>query len=334
MQSVLPISWVVVLIAIRGDVAQAMQGRAMLDHELNGILYTQIDQLAAKEGMQLHDEVVLSSRWQTVRLEPDSRRAWLNGEIVWLHEPVRRIRRQWAVARVDVETLLAPLFRPSEHLMNLHVGTIVLDPGHGGKDRGSEGQRPSVEKQLSLDVCRRIRKLLINDSVSVQLTRVDDRFLELSQRSIIAKDMGGDLFVSVHFNSAGNTNASGVEVYALTAATCRSTSDNGGRKPDTRTYAGHRYNASNALLAKHIHHQLLKATRANDRGLRRARFAVLREAPCPAILVECGFLSNAAEEDRILSSFYRQRVAEGIAAGIRDYIHAVNLARASVLSHK
>ena len=323
------IIWVVVLIASFGDVAQAMQRRQALDNELNGISYTGVEQLAAIEGMQLDDEVVLTSRRQTVRLEPDSRRARFNGEIIWLHEPVRRIRRQWAVARVDVETLLAPLLRPREHLMNLQVRTIVLDPGHGGDDNGSEGQRRSVEKQLSLDVCQRIQKLLTTDSVSVQLTRVDDRFLELSQRSIIAKDMGGDLFVSVHFNSAGNANASGVEVYALTAATFRSTSDNGERKPDTRTYAGHRYNSSNVFLAKHVHHHLLKATRANDRGLRRARFAVLREAPCPAILVECGFLSNAVEEDHILSSSYRQRVAEGIAAGIRDYIHAVHVARAS-----
>ena len=328
MRVVHSIHWLL-LGAVTAGPAHAMQRQTPRAYDLDGIPYVRLDHVAAMEHMVLDaDGLVLSSSRHVIRLAAGGPRGGYDGEVVWLHEPVRRVRRRWGVAKVDVDTLLAPLLRPHAYLKALEVRTIVLDPGHGGKDRGAEGPGHSVEKEVTLDICRRVRNLLIEAGRSVHLTRDDDRFIALAERSRIARGVGADLFISVHFNSSENTNAVGIEVYALTAAKFHSTSDNGQGKPLLETYSGNHFDPSNAYLAKQVHHHLLTSTRAMDRGLRRARFAVLREAPCPATLLECGFLSNSGEEDRILSPSYRQQLAEGITAGIREYMRAVNLARA------
>jgi N-acetylmuramoyl-L-alanine amidase len=320
-----------VLTTVVGAVAPAagMGPRPPRLHDVDGITYVRIDQAARGAGLAFsRSSLAIHAGDQRLSLEPERRRARFNRQLVWLHEPVRKVGRRWAMAEVDMRTVVEPLFHPEGPWGRRPAHVVVLDPGHGGEDRGAEGPAPTVEKTLTLDVCRRIRNLLTAQGVRVKLTRTTDQFLALAERPRLAAGYQADLFVSVHFNAAGNPDATGVETYALTEPGCASTADFAENNRDPKAYPGNAQAAGNTVLAWTIHHHLQRIVRAEDRGIRRARFAVLRDAPCPAVLVECGFLSNADEEARILLPHYRQGIAEGIAAGIRDYVRQVQLARA------
>jgi N-acetylmuramoyl-L-alanine amidase len=296
---------------------------------MNGVTYVRIDQAAREAGLTYaHAPLILADGRHRLQLEPDRRQARFDRQLVWLHEPVRKVGRHWTMAEVDMRTVVEPLFHPEGPWRSRPAEVVVLDPGHGGEDRGAEGPAPTVEKVLTLDVCRRIRDVLSAQGVRVELTRSTDRFVPLAERARLAAGYRADLFISVHFNAAGNLDATGVETYALTEPGCASTADFAKENRDAKAYPGNAQPGGNTVLAWTIHHHLQQTTRAEDRGVRRARFAVLRDAPCPAALVECGFLSNAGEEARILLPHYRQGIADGIAAGIRDYIRQVQLARA------
>lgn len=175
--------------------------------------------------------------------------------------------------------------------------TIVLDPGHGGHDPGGIPRQRFVEKRLALDVALRARARLKAAGHKVIMTRSTDVFVELSQRVSIANHSHSKaVFVSIHFNAAPDSNAEGIETY--------------------------HYNRRSARLAEAIHRRVVAATGGEDRGVRRARFYVLRYNRRPAVLTELGFLTNAAEGGRIArSSAYCQKlgnaVAEGIMAAVR-----------------
>jgi N-acetylmuramoyl-L-alanine amidase len=198
------------------------------------------------------------------------------------------------------------------------VRTIVLDPGHGGSETGTRGTRGVFEKVLTLDLALRLQRELQARGFQASLTRTSDRTLSLERRTDLAQARRADLFVSLHLNSGGT--ASGVETYALTpgGAVSTSTTFRGwGRNDDTD--AGNRTDEQNTWLAHCVQDSLLRATGALDRGVRRARFMVLRTAPCPAVLVEAGFLSNAGEEKKLLEADYRDKLAKAMAEGIAKY---------------
>jgi N-acetylmuramoyl-L-alanine amidase len=194
----------------------------------------------------------------------------------------------------------------------------VLDPGHGGSDTGTRG-RQSVEKILTLDVAKRAERYLEAAGLNTVLTRTSDRTLSLEDRVALATGKHADLFVSIHLNSGGS--ADGIETYCSPPAGAVSTSN------PFRRFFGHpdspcpnnRYDEKNVWLAHCVQRSALHATGAADRGVRRARFVVIRDATCPAILIEGGFLSNRAEEQRILTADYRERLAKAIADGILEY---------------
>jgi N-acetylmuramoyl-L-alanine amidase len=264
---------------------------------------------------------------ETIRFERDSRRFWYNGSLIWLQNAPTEYRGDWAIARVDQSLVLDPLLRPQEHLQGRGGRVLVLDPGHGGDDLGAQGPAGMMEKELALEVCRRVRDRMTAQGFVVHLTRDDDRLIDLSDRPRMAASHRADLFLSIHFNSAGNADAQGVETYVLPTPGSRSTSDNGRKPVDTATHSGNYFDGANAVLAHGIHRRLIRGLRAPDRGLRRARFVVLREATCPAVLIECGFLSNAAEAYKIQSSYYLDALAEAITGGTMSYLQAVTRAK-------
>ena len=171
--------------------------------------------------------------------------------------------------------------------------TVVIDPGHGGKDRGGiSGQRYS-EKDLALDVARRLRADLKSAGIRTVMTRSSDRFVSLQDRVEIANSQRNAVFVSIHFNAATREGASGIETYYY--------------KP-----------AAEALALK-INKGLLKAARYDEnRGVKPHRYFVLRRSRIPAVLAECGFLTNHVEGARCMQSAYRQRLADAIAAAIES----------------
>ena len=169
--------------------------------------------------------------------------------------------------------------------------TIVIDAGHGGYDRGGvPGQRIS-EKDKTLDVAQRLKRLLQAEGYRVIMTRASDVFVTLGARVAIANSYRGASFVSIHFNCASRSGANGIETYY--------------------------YRSDSAGLAQSIHRNVVSGAPTENRGIRRRGFYVLRRTAIPSVLVECGFLTNPTEGSLALNASYRQKLAEQIARGIK-----------------
>lgn len=168
--------------------------------------------------------------------------------------------------------------------------TVVIDAGHGGYDRGGiPGQRVS-EKDMTLDVAQRLRSVLTASGYRVVMTRDSDTFVPLGTRVAVAKQYRNAIFVSIHFNSATRGGADGIETYF--------------------------YSRDSLALASAIHHYVAGGAPSPNRGVRRRGYYVLRKTSVPAVLVECGFLTNPTEAVYAQNASYRQRLAEEIAAGV------------------
>lgn len=271
--------------------------------------------------------ITLQNRSQKIIFKTDGREVIYDGTLVWLHSPLTRVRGRWALREVDARVVLDPLQRPEAHLGQVRHRVIVIDPGHGGKDTGAKGRRGVEEKRVTLDIARRLRAHLVNAGFKVYLTRENDRFVELDERSRKAQRWGADLFISIHLNSAASATAAGAETYALAAAGYESTS--GGFS--NLIQPGNRHEAANGVAAYHIQSALTQRLGSNDRGVKRSRFLVLKNAPCPAVLVECAFVSNEGEEEKLLQDQHRERLAQALARGTINYL---NLAKRAQLEAK
>jgi len=252
-----------------------------------------------------------------VRFFDNSRRLEINGTLLWMNGAVTTNEAtQRMIAATDVETVLAPLLAPAAPVARSGRFVVVLDPGHGGDDPGAVATNAFPEKKLTLDIARRVRKKLKVPGVSVRMTRRGDQTLTLAERSAVAARRG-DVFVSIHANKAPNVAAEGIETFVLPADGYPSTSATG---TVFESHPGNLHDAASTQLAYFIHREMGSKTQAVDRGIKRARFEVLRNSPCPAALVEVGFMSNTGELAKLLDPGYRDRLAEGIASGILAYM--------------
>jgi N-acetylmuramoyl-L-alanine amidase len=206
--------------------------------------------------------------------------------------------------------------------------TIVIDPGHGGNDTGTQNKGGKLdEKVFTLDVAKRLQRLLGDSGWKVVLTRDDDRFVSLPARAEIANKAKADLFISIHFNAvANNPSVKGTETYVLTPRFQRSTSSALPTPEDKVEQVGNRHDAWSAVLGAQMHRHLLGKLKTEDRGYKRARFAVLRLVDCPSVLVEAGYLSNGAEARKLASESYRGDIAEALATAIQGYAAALDTA--------
>src|SRR3989338_1343485 len=215
---------------------------------------------------------------------------------------------------------------------------VIIDAGHGGKDPGAIGVTGMQEKTVVLDVARRLKKLLEAAGVKVTMTRKDDTFISLQERTEIASRSKADLFVSIHANSSPARGVHGVEAYCL--------KDLGTlEKNEAQRQANHRLMFKNLSMKKgslsledivedmlYTHKQsvspalatkladrVAQTAKANDRGDKQSRFFVLRNTLIPAVLVEIGFVTNPKEGRLLKTGDYRQKIAEGLANGILGY---------------
>ena len=218
------------------------------------------------------------------------------------------------VSRTDYTKTFTPLLG-SKRAYKHPVGTIFLDCGHGGKDQGAAGKF-SQEKNITLRLGRRLAAILRSCGYKVVMSRNSDVFLSLERRAALQASTRSDLFISLHVNSAGDRSVSGIETYCMTPAGAPSSNST---KADARTYNGNRYDSNNIILAWNLQRSMLSRTKAADRGVKRARFQVLRDIRCPGALVEIGFISNAAEERNLGSAAYIEKLARGLAEGILNY---------------
>lgn len=269
--------------------------------------------------------VSLVSETRRVDLARGSREARIDGVKHWLSFPALYFAGGYYLSRMDLVKTLDPLMRPHRVGGLDVVHTVVLDPGHGAHDRGAVN-RWGAEKNYNLDLCRRIRPHLQEAGLRVVITRSRDEFLPLEKRPAIAdaleKKNPGTIFVSVHFNAAATRTslATGYEVFSLTPRGAPNSHDAYLTRRSFSTAPGHRNDGANHLLATAIQHAKLGLVPMFDRGVKRARFAVLRHATVPAVLVEGGFMSNPSDARKIHSMEWRERLAEALAAGIIEYV--------------
>ncbi len=258
----------------------------------------------------------------TVTFSQDSRECWYNGKRYWLSLGTAQTEQGWLVSKTDVIKLFDPLLRPHAIEPKKPVQGVVIDPGHGGSDNGAISRARKYEKTYTLDTAKRLEAVLKAAGIRTVLTRRTDVFVDLYERAKRAALYPDYIFVSIHYNSA-DASARGIETYACSAKGTPSTSSGERiRRSDYQRLPGNANDAYNALLASAIHREItgLNPNDAEgDRGLKRARFVVLKQCQLPGVLVEGGFLSNRQEAARIETPEYRQALAESIARGILKY---------------
>ncbi|MFB2770226.1 N-acetylmuramoyl-L-alanine amidase [Pelatocladus sp. BLCC-F211] len=231
-----------------------------------------------------------------------------------LNKPSRRLlaldlRR--SSTRLTPSVALPPLPRPNPQplseipITNLPQPTpsrrvkgrvvVLIDPGHGGKDSGAVGIGGAREKDIILPISKKIAEVLQQNGVQVVLTRSSDYFVTLPGRVKMAENVDADVFVSIHANSAGagRPDVSGLETY---------------------------YYDTGLSLARIVHRSILQSVNVRDRGVRKARFYVLRKSSMPSILVETGYMTGRQDMAKLRSASYRNQMAEAIARGILQYL--------------
>jgi len=244
-----------------------------------------------------------------------------------------------------VITLWAPLSKSVARIKEVksqwEIDTIVLDAGHGGKDPGTVGKSGTKEKNIVLDIVKRVGNLLTkNTNVKVVYTRDEDVFIPLWERTNIANDKNGKIFISVHANANRNRGAHGFETYllrpgktedaievaALENAAIQYEKNNNGKYSDITlegqilaTMAQSMFMKESENLAALIQTEIDKESTFQNRGVKQAGFYVLVGASMPNVLIEVGFLSNPSEEKKLRTPQYRQKIAEGIYRAIVEF---------------
>lgn len=170
--------------------------------------------------------------------------------------------------------------------------TVIIDPGHGGKDKGAYWYGIS-EKTLTLDVAKKVESLLRSKGIKVLMTRKSDHYVSIQDRASLANKHSNAIFVSIHFNAHTNSSVKGIETFYLSSK---------GKK-----------------LASSIQSRLARRINTRNRGSKKYHYAVLRKTKGVAALVECGFISNRWEGNRCASSWYKEILAQEITDGITEY---------------
>ena len=230
---------------------------------------------------------------------------------------------------------------PAQSVRHLeHIRIIALDPGHGGENKGCLGVDGTWEKVATLDIAKRVQRILTEETDAVALmTRQDDRFIGLRERTRTANKWGADVFLSIHLNADPYGAGEGVETWFLSP----DTADAEARRlveSEEAAYGEHDHEdtvqddlvqaviqdavhrnaqAASEVLASAIVNRLHTATKAPFRGVKQAPFGVLKEAAMPAIVVECGFFSHHREGLSLIDPAYSERIARGIVEGLLEY---------------
>lgn len=234
-------------------------------------------------------------------------------KVFFLHAPFLKGYEAF-ISELDYLKMVEPILR-AKAIQTKKVKTIVIDPGHGDKDLGASG-RIYQEKVLVLKIAQKLKAVLKAKGYNVYITRESDRFLPLEMRPYQTVKYKADLFISLHANAAKDKSISGIECFSLTPVGTSSTQDS---KLNWRKEIGNTYDRQNSILAYQIQKAVIKRTGAFDRGIKKARFAVLKTPRCPAILLEMGFMSNANEEKLLGQNYYQQNLASAIAEGISKF---------------
>lgn len=222
--------------------------------------------------------VSLKDQWYEIKLE-NGNSGYVAGWIVSVNGPAPQVEKPGA----------------SSYLKNK---TIVIDPGHGGRDNGTTGVKGTIEKSLTLQTATLLYEKLKGTGAKVILTRNSDSYLSLNSRVSMSNYHNADAFISIHYDSIGDSSVKGMTSYYY-----------------------HSYQKS---LATHIHNQTVSQAKLNNRNVRFGDYYVLRENSRSSVLLELGYLSNPSEESLVTSSQYQERATEGIYQGLVTYFKELN----------
>lgn len=290
------------------------------EYKIGKSIYSRLKDVVAKQKLRVRrgeTRIELynpESRKSPMILYKDKGYCYFNSTRIALGFPAVINKNGTLVSRIDGIKTITPLLENGSKYRH-KVRTIVLDPGHGGKDQGASNGK-TLEKKLNLQVAEQVKKLLEKQGYKVLMTRSADKAMTLQARPAFANSVNADLFISLHTNSAASKKAHGIEVYCLSPAGTPSTNASA---ISWKSYTGNSNDSRNIRLAYFLQRSLLVQTKAKDMGVKRARFAVLKDLKCPGVLVEIGFISNPDELKKLRSREYIGKLAKGVANGIVNY---------------
>lgn len=263
--------------------------------------------------------VMLRNQKYQVDLKIGARECLMNGVKFVFSHPVLEVGQKAHLSRIDLAKLVDPVLRPNYIRNAGNFRTVILDPGHGGKDAGATNSNGN-EANYNLLVAARTKTLLEARGYRVVMTRDSDRFLSLQERVDLANAVQDEaVFISIHFNSGGRE-ARGIETFTLSPPGV----SHYGRSQiasDSQPRAGNEHDSANIALATAVHGVLLQTLARNtfDRGIKRARFSVLSGVRHPAILLEGGFMSHPHEAALIHNPVYREALARSVSTAVEKY---------------
>ncbi len=234
--------------------------------------------------------------------------------------PAMELNGKPCFSRLDLCKLIDPVLRPS-YIGNKNNGfdTVILDPGHGGHDSGAKGVY-GYEKDYALKLANSLKAVLLKQGLKVQMTRTDDTFVSLASRVAFANKIPNSIYVSLHFNSGGSS-ATGIETFAFSPQ--GSSSIYGARSVDSLAFNGNSRDSENIALATSIHASVVHRFKLVDRGVKRARWHVLKGLERPGVLFEGGFVTSPVDCRLIAAENFRSELAVTIGQAIMNYRRAL-----------
>lgn len=236
-----------------------------------------------------------------------------------LSDPVLELNGKACFSRLDLCKLIDPVLRPSYITSGSQFDTIILDAGHGGHDSGARGIY-GYEKDFTLKLAFAVKADLEKRGLKVVMTRRDDTFISLGGRVALANKVPNSIYVSLHFNSGGSS-ATGIETFALTPQGASSVY--GTRAVDVYSFNGNQRDSENIALATAIHAAVVHHFKMVDRGVKRARWYVLKGLERPGVLFEGGFVTNASDAKFIAAENFRTELAATLGQAIMNYRRAL-----------
>ena len=302
---------------------------------MEGNVYRPLADVAALYGMKVDwvtpgQTLQAQNQYCAILVTASERIVRLNDEAMALGYPILERQGMLYIAKSDFDNNIFPLLSPGRipsAVPSLH--RIVIDPGHGGNDPGTEvfpssnrssgpGKAIDNEKTHTLEVGLLLAEELRKRGYEVILTRTTDVNVDKPERTVLANKANADLYLSIHFNEAAQDYVNGTETWLLPPAG-QPSSDLQPAATDKRVLPGNRFDAWNAIVGFSMERAITRDLGAVNRGVKRKHLIVLDGLNMPGLLVECGFLSNPAERAKIDTSAYRQKIALALADGIDLY---------------